>query len=117
MILEKRMSTENVINEIRNSLNGRPGQPIVFGVCRALAERFGKEPWMFRLAGIVLALLWTLPTITAYVIAGFVMPETESRTRRFFSGLAVVIREQVERGAAWLRSCCTPEDRGGYHSR
>ena len=26
------MSSENVINEIRESLNGRPGQPIVFGV-------------------------------------------------------------------------------------
>ena len=35
------MSSEDVIKEIRESLNGRPGQPIVFGVCKALAERFG----------------------------------------------------------------------------
>ena len=109
------MSTENVINEIRESLNGRTGQPIVFGVCNALAERWGKEPWTFRLAAIVVALFWTLPALAAYVIAGLVMKETEVRTRTFFSGLAVVIRENVEKGAAWLRDTCAADRRGGYH--
>jgi phage shock protein PspC (stress-responsive transcriptional regulator) len=109
------MSQESVIKEIRESLNGRPGQPIVFGVCNALAERFGKEPWVFRLASIVLALFWSLPALAAYIIAGLVMKETELRTRTFFSGLAVVIRENVEKGAAWLRESCTADQRGGYH--
>ncbi len=109
------MSQESVIDQIRESLNGRPGQPIVFGVCNALAERFGKEPWVFRLAAIVLALFWSLPALAAYIIAGLVMKETELRTRTFFSGLAIVIRENVERGAAWLRECCTTDERGGYH--
>lgn len=108
------MSSENVINEVREALNGRPGQPIVFGVCRALADRFGKEPWMFRLAAIVLALIWTLPILAAYVVAGLVMAETESRTRRFFSGLAVIIREKAEQGAEWLRGCCS-SGRRDYH--
>jgi len=111
------MSQKSVINEIRQSLNGRPGQPIVFGVCHALAERFGKEPWVFRLAAIVLALLWSLPALAAYIIAGLVMKETELRTRTFFSGLAVVIRENVERGAAWLRGCCTADHRSDYRNR
>ncbi len=44
---EQMMSADDVLNEIRESLNGRPGQPIVFGVCKALAERAGKEPWIF----------------------------------------------------------------------
>jgi len=109
------MSQASVINEIRESLNGRPGQPIVFGVCKALAERFGKEPWTFRLAAIVLTLFWTLPALAAYIIAGLVMKETELRTRTFFSGLVVVIRENVERGAAWLRDCCAAEEHGRYH--
>lgn len=100
------MPADNVIREIRESLNGRPGQPIVFGVCRALAERFGKEPWTLRLAAILLALFWTLPALAAYIIAGLVMAETEDRTRRFFTGLAVVIRENVEKCAVWLRDCC-----------
>lgn len=111
------MSSDSVINEIRESLNGRPGQPIVFGVCKALAERFGKEPWTFRLAAIVLALFWALPALAAYIIAGLVMKETELRTRTFFAGLAVVIRENVERGAAWLRDCCASDQRRQYGRR
>ena len=111
------MSQESVINEIREALNGRPGQPIVFGVCSALANRFGKEPWMFRLAAIVVTLFWSLPALAAYIIAGLVMKETELRTHTFFSGLVVVIRENVERGAAWLRECCTADERGGFRRR
>jgi phage shock protein PspC (stress-responsive transcriptional regulator) len=113
--LEIAMSSENVINEIRESLNGRPGQPIVFGVCKALSARFGMEPWHIRLATIVLTLFWTLPAVAAYVIAGLVMKETEDRTRRFFSGLAVIVREYVEKGAAALRGCGKARERSGYH--
>jgi phage shock protein PspC (stress-responsive transcriptional regulator) len=112
---ETSMSSEDVIREIRESLNGRPGQPIVFGVCKALSERFGHEPWTYRLGAIVLALFWSLPALAAYIIAGLVMKETELRTRTFFAGLAVVIRENVERGAAWLRSCCAADERRPYH--
>jgi phage shock protein PspC (stress-responsive transcriptional regulator) len=97
------MSTENVIHEIRQSLNGRPGQPMVFGVCKALADRCGTEPWIPRLAAIVLALFWALPALAAYIVAGLVMPETAERTRRFFSGLAIIIRERVDQAAVSLR--------------
>ena len=103
------MSADNVINEIRDSLNGRPGQPIVFGVCKALAEKSGKEPWVFRLVAIVLALFWTLPAVAAYIIIGFALKETEDRTRRFFSGLVVITREMVEKFAASLRDMFGPE--------
>jgi len=97
------MTAESVFEQIRESLNGRPGQPIVLGVCKSLAERFKKEPWVFRLIAIVLALFWTLPAVAAYVILGFVLSETEVRTRQFFSGLAVIIREGVDKLAASLR--------------
>jgi phage shock protein PspC (stress-responsive transcriptional regulator) len=97
------MTCESVCEQIKESLNGRPGQPIVLGVCQSLAERFEKEPWVFRLVAIVLAVLWTLPAVAAYVILGFVLSETEVRTRQFFSGLAVVIRESVQKFASWLR--------------
>lgn len=106
------MSTDNVISEIREALNGRPGQPIVFGVCQALAQRFGKEPFIFRLAAILLTLFWALPALAAYVIAGLVMPETESRTRRFFSGLAVIAREKFGQAGAWMRDNCGAGRRG-----
>lgn len=111
------MSAENVINEIRESLNGRPGQPIVLGVCRALAEKSGKEPWLFRAAAIVLALFWTLPAVAAYIILGFALNETEQRTRRFFSGLAVIIRESVEKFADSLRDLCGGSGCGRSDSR
>lgn len=103
------MSADDVINEIRSSLNGRPGQPIIFGVCRALADKFDKEPWVFRLAAIIMTLFWSLPAIAAYIILGFALNETEDRTRRFFSGLAVMIREMVDKFAASLRDVLGPE--------
>lgn len=103
------MSAENVVNEIRDTLNGQPGQPIVFGVCGTLAERFGQEAWLFRAAAILLGLFFTLFTVAAYIVLGFALTETESRTRRFFSGLAVVIREGVEKFADSLRNVFGPE--------
>ena len=103
------MSADNVINEIRDSLNGRPGQPIVFGVCKTLAGKSGNEPWVFRLAALVLALFWTLPVVAAYIILGFALNETEERTRKFFSGLAIMVREMVQKFAAALRDILGPE--------
>lgn len=103
------MSADCIFDEIRDSLNGRPGQPIVFGVCKSLAERFDKEPWVFRLAAIALTLFWTLPAVAAYIIVGFALKETEDRTRRFFSGLAVIIREGVQKMAEGLRDLFGPE--------
>ena len=103
------MSADNVINEIRDSLNGRPGQPIVFGVCNALADKFGKEPWLFRLAAIILTLFWTLPAVAAYIIVGFALNETEDRTRKFFSGLAVIVRDLVQKFAESLRDLFGPK--------
>ena len=111
------MSSDNVINEIRESLNGRPGQPIVFGVCKSLADRTGKEPWMFRLAAILITLFWPLAGLAIYIIAGVVMPETEGRTRKFFSGLLIIVRENVEKGAAWLRDCCHSCNRSSHGGR
>ena len=101
------MTAESVFSQIRESLNGRPGQPIVFGVCKALADRFEKEPWVFRLVAIVLALFWTLPAVALYVILGFVLKETEVRTRQFFSGLLVIAREGIDKFAASLRRAFT----------
>jgi len=111
------MTAESVFEQIRESLNGRPGQPIVLGVCKSLAERFEKEPWVFRLIAIVLVLFWSLPAVAAYVILGFVLSETEVRTRQFFSGLAVVIRESVEEFASWLRDTLQGADGGGSGNR
>lgn len=91
------MSADCVFDQIREALNGRPGQPIVFGVCKSLAERYEKEPWIFRLIAIVMAVFFTLPTLAAYIILGFVLSETEHRTRQFFSGLTVIIREGLEK--------------------
>lgn len=111
------MNRENVCNEIRETLNGRPGQPIVLGVCRALAERFKKEPWVFRLAAILMVLFWTLPAVAAYIILGFALKETEDRTRRFFSGLAVLIREWTEKFADALRGLFGGSDSEDYGNR
>ncbi len=105
------MTAESVFDQMKEALNGRPGQPIVLGVCQALAERYDKEPWVFRLVVIVLLIAKTLPILIVYVVLGFVLSETEARTRQFFSGLAVVIREGVDKLAASLRGAL------GEHNR
>ncbi len=105
------MTAESVFDQMKEALNGRPGQPIVLGVCQALAERYDKEPWVFRLVAIVLLIAKTLPILIVYVVLGFVLSETEARTRQFFSGLAVVIREGVDKLAASLRSALGGENR------
>lgn len=111
------MCPDNVCNEIREALNGRPGQPIVFGVCNSLADRMGKEPWVVRLVAIVLTLFWAIPAIAAYVVLGFALKETEDRTRRFFSGLGVIIREGMEKFMDSLRDMVGNEDSGRYGKR
>ncbi len=91
------MTTDSIIQEIREALAGRPGQPIVLGVCNAIATRMTWESWCVRLATIILLLAFTLPTLVAYIILGLVMVETETRTRGFFAGLAVIAREWMDK--------------------
>ena len=110
------MTAESVFDQIRESLNGKPGQPIVLGVCKALAERFNKEVWIFRLVAIVLTLFWTLAAVAAYIILGFVLSETEERTRKFFSGLVVVAREGIQKVAESLRDIFQPANSKGSGS-
>ncbi len=96
------MTAESIFHEIRQALKGRPGQPIVLGVCQTLAARINKEVWCVRLAAIVLCLFWTLPIMAAYILLGFVLPETEQRTRGFFTGLAILARETAEKALACM---------------
>lgn len=91
------MNSDELFNSIRENLNGRPGQPIVFGVCKTLATRSGREPWTFRLAFIVLAVFWTLPTIAIYIFLGMLLPETKVRTFGVFKGLYLALQELVEK--------------------
>jgi len=96
------MSAECIVQEIKQALEGRPGQPIVLGVCRTIAARCNRPVWIVRLVTVVIGLFWTLPVLAAYVVLGFVLPETENRTRDFFTGLAILARETAEKVLASL---------------
>lgn len=109
------MTATEILHEIKAALNGRPGQPIVLGVCSATSARFGFEPWVVRLIVIVAGLIWTLPVLVAYVIAGFALPETVRRTRDFFTGLAILARETAAKVTAALGRPF--ESRSDTHSR
>jgi phage shock protein PspC (stress-responsive transcriptional regulator) len=107
------MSTNSIINEIREALEGRPGQPIVLGVCNAIAARMGWQTWCVRLVVIVSALFFAGTTLVAYVIAGLLLKETEARTKGFFAGLAVIAREWTDKlTQTFNRAFCT--DRSDY---
>jgi len=96
------MTSECIFSEIKQVLNGRPGQAMVLGVCRTLAVRINAKVWLVRLAAIVLGVFWTLPILVAYVLAGCILPETEDRTRSFFAGLGIMARETAEKILASL---------------
>ena len=102
------MSTNPIWNEIKEALQGRPGQPIVLGVGQALAARLGREAWMVRLVIVLLGLVWTLPVLAGYIVIGLLLPETDKRSRDFFTGLAVVAREGAARVTATLSRIFSP---------
>lgn len=87
------MTAESIMQEIRQALNGRPGQALILGVCKTIASRCRLEPWQVRLAALIVGLVWTFPVLAAYVILGFVLPETEQRSRDFFRGLGIMAKE------------------------
>jgi phage shock protein PspC (stress-responsive transcriptional regulator) len=91
------MAQNDFMQSVRDNLNGRPGQPMLFGVCRILAEKSGMETWLVRLAALVLAVFVTWPTVAAYVLLGLFMDETAARTKGIFQGLFLTLREVVEK--------------------
>lgn len=109
------MNPDELIASIRENLNGTPGQPMVFGVCRTLAQRSGHEPWMFRLAAIVLALFWTIPTLGIYIFLGMALPETKVRTFGVFKGLFIALQEWVEKTLACLQDLFQAKGRSSTH--
>ena len=64
------MENNELLDSVRENLNGRPGQPMLFGVCESLARRSGHEPWMYRAAAIVLLIAVTAPTVVALLCCG-----------------------------------------------
>jgi len=108
------MDHQNLFESIKHNLNGRPGQPIVLGVCQALARRCNQEVWIFRAGAIVLGVFFTFATLAAYVLLGLFMQETEQRTRGVFAGLGVWFRELLDRlGDLWTDLFGGPKQRNG----
>ncbi len=93
------MNTENLFESIKENLNGRPGQPMVLGVCQTLAERFEQEVWIFRAAAIVSGVFFTFATLAVYILLGLFLKETEERTKGVFKGLGIWCREVCDKAA------------------
>ena len=91
------MQDETFFDSIKRNLNGAPGQPIVLGVCKTLAARFGQEVWLIRLAAIVLGVFYSFITLAVYILLGLFMEETSHRTKSLFEGLAIWFRELTEK--------------------
>lgn len=111
------MDQQNLFESIKHNLNGRPGQPIVLGVCKTLSERFGQEPWVYRAAAILLGVFFTFATLAGYVLLGLLLPETAERSKGVFRGLGLQIREWVDRLAEFGREIINgPTQRNGNSS-
>ncbi len=96
------MQENTFFESIKRNLNGEPGQPIVLGVCKTLAARFGQEVWLIRLAAIVLGVFYSFATLVAYILLGLFMEETSSRSKSLFEGLGIWFRELTNKAA----NCC-----------
>ena len=90
------MQDETFFDSIKRNLNGEPGQPIVLGVCKTLAARFGQEVWLIRLAAIVLGVFYSFITLVVYIMLGLFMQETSDRTKSLFEGLGIWFQEITE---------------------
>lgn len=51
-----------------------PGNGKLLGVCAGLADYFGANIWAVRLVAIIALLIFSLPTLLAYGIAGTLLP-------------------------------------------
>jgi phage shock protein PspC (stress-responsive transcriptional regulator) len=91
------MQDETFFESIKRNLNGEPGQPIVLGVCKTLAARFGQEVWLIRLAAIVLGVFYSFATLAVYILLGLFLAETSQRTKSLFEGLGIWFRELTEK--------------------
>jgi len=89
------MSNRDAFDDFRQELNGRPGQPIVLGVCLALAKRFDLEPWVTRVIAILAGLLFSLPALIGYIFLGYILDDTRERTSGFFKGLGIWLSERI----------------------
>lgn len=105
------MSAENLFESIKENLNGRPGQPIVLGVCKTLSEKFDMEVWVFRAAAIVLGVFFTFAALAAYILFGLFMKETEARTKGVFQGLCIWAAEIWDKGVASFQDLTGHGDR------
>lgn len=53
---------------------------IVMGVCAGIADYFGINPWVVRLVAVIGLFLFTVPTIIAYFVAGFLLHKKPADT-------------------------------------
>ena len=100
------MQDETFFDSIKRNLNGEPGQPIVLGVCRTLAERLNQEVWLIRLAAIVLGVFYSFITLVVYILLGLFMDETSHRTKSLFEGLGIWFRELTEKVGRQFNNTC-----------
>lgn len=91
------MQSNDLLQTVKDNLNGTPGQPMILGVCKTLAKRCDQEVWLVRAVAIILGVFFTMPTLVAYIVAGLVMDETAERTRGVFQGLYLSLQEIVEK--------------------
>lgn len=57
-----------------NRLYRDPHKGKLLGVCAGLADYFGIDSWIVRLGAIIGLLLFTVPTLVAYFVAGALLP-------------------------------------------
>lgn len=110
------MSAENLFESIKENLNGRPGQPILLGVCKTLAQKFDMEVWIFRAAAIVLGVFFTFVTLAGYILLGLFMKETEDRTKGVFQGLCIWAAECWDKCVDSFRDLTGHGNRHNGHS-
>lgn len=84
--------------DVKQALNGRTGQPILLGVCQFISQRTEMAPWLVRSLALLLLLVFPPFTLIAYLLAGFLLPQTAERSKKIARGLWITIQEKLSGG-------------------
>lgn len=93
----------HLFEDFQAQLRGQNAQPLIFGVCAALAQRGGFNRGPVRLIALLALVFFTMPVLLAYVIAGFLLPETRDTTKTRLLSCARWLVDRIEAMVASVR--------------
>jgi phage shock protein PspC (stress-responsive transcriptional regulator) len=100
---------DNDVTRGLRDIFGEEQRPVwIWGVCAAIAAKFGWQTWIVRVAAVVSLILFTKISLLAYLVLGLVLPECRERTlhsiRQFVRLIEQLVQLATAKVSQWLGS-------------